>query len=39
VVSSSSGPASSSILPTPPVGSSIIPTPSPSATNFAAASP
>jgi hypothetical protein len=39
LVSSSSGPASSSILPTPPVGSSIAPTPPPSTTNSAVASP
>jgi hypothetical protein len=39
VSTSSSGPASSSIPPTPPVSSSIPPTPPPLATNSAAASP
>jgi hypothetical protein len=39
LISSSSGPASSSIPPTPPVGSSITATPTPSATNSVVASP
>jgi hypothetical protein len=39
LVSSSSGPTGSSILPTPPGGSSAAATPTPSATNSAVASP
>jgi hypothetical protein len=39
LVSSSSGPTSSSVPPTPPAGSSLAPTPTPSATNSAVASP
>jgi hypothetical protein len=39
LISSSSGPTSSSVPPTPPAGSSLAPTPTPSATNSAVASP